>query len=210
METRSVDWEALRLKLADAAASIEKDSGQDPKTTRGILEARARAAARPPEKRDDSQSLSVLAFTLAGESYGVEIAYIREVCQLKDLTPLPGLPPSVAGVMNLRGRILAVFDLRRFFELPARGITELNRVIVLGKDGDELGLLADAIDGVRDMAASELREGQSARSGGKDNFLKGIDGRMMALLDAGRLLGGWGPMAGGPTGAQGRERSIES
>jgi purine-binding chemotaxis protein CheW len=205
METRSVDWEALRQKLADATASIENDSGQDPETVSGILEARARAAAKPPEKRDDAKALSVLAFSLAGESYGVEIAYVREVCQLKNLTPLPGLPPSVAGVMNLRGRILAIFDLRRFFELPASGITELNRVIVLEKDGDELGLLADAIDGVREVAASELREGQSARSGGKENFLKGIDGRMMALLDAGRLLGGWGPTEGGRTDARERE-----
>jgi purine-binding chemotaxis protein CheW len=210
METRTIDWEALRLKLAKAAAFIEVDSDQDQEKTRGILEARARLAARPPEKREDSRLLAVLAFSLAGESYGVEIAHIREVCQLKNLTPLPGLPPSVAGVMNLRGRILAIFDLRRLFELPTRGITELNRVIVLQKDGAELGLLADAIDGVREVAASDLRQGQRERTDDKENFIKGIDGRLMALLDAGRLLAGWGPMTDGRTGAQERRQSLDS
>ena len=150
--------------------------------------ARARAAAKPTVKPDDAQRLEILAFRLAGETYGVETCHVREVCQLKDLTAMPCTPPFVAGVMNLRGQILAIVDLRQFFELPAQGLTELNRVIVLRDDDNELGLLADSIDGVRPLTASDLQEGLPTLTGIRERFLKGITGRMLAVLDGHRLL----------------------
>jgi purine-binding chemotaxis protein CheW len=130
----------------------------------------------------------VLGFSLAGETYGVEACHVREVCQLKDLTAVPCTPPFVAGVMNLRGRIIAIIDLRIFFELPARGLTELNRVIVLTGGDNELGLLADSIDGVRSVAVSDLQEGLPTLTGIRVRFLKGVTGRMLAVLDGGCLL----------------------
>ena len=90
--------------------------------------------------------------------------------------------------MNLRGRILAIVDLRTIFELPARGLTELNRVIVLRGGDNELGLLADSIDGVRRVLASDLQEGLPTLAGVREGFLKGVTGQMLAVLDGGRLL----------------------
>src|SRR5450756_436407 len=145
-----------RLAVAEAATTGGLQPG--PEETRRILEARARAAAKPPVKPDNAQRLEILAFCLAGETYGVETCHVREVCQLKDLTGVPCTPPFVAGVMNLRGQILAIVDLREFFGLPARGLTELNRVIVLRGGATEFGLLADSIDGVRSVRASDLQE----------------------------------------------------
>jgi purine-binding chemotaxis protein CheW len=110
------------------------------------------------------------------------------VCQLRDLTPVPCTPAFVAGVMNLRGRILATIDLRRFFDLPARGLTELNRVIVLGGGEGELGLLADSVDGVRSVRAADLQGGLATLTGVRERFLKGIAGEMLAVLDGDRLL----------------------
>jgi purine-binding chemotaxis protein CheW len=101
---------------------------------------------------------------------------------------MPCTPPFIAGVMNLRGQILAIVDLRKFFGLPARGLTELNRVIVL-RDGDnELGLLADSVDGMRPVTAPDLQQGLSTLTGIRERFLKGITGQMVAVLDGGRLL----------------------
>jgi purine-binding chemotaxis protein CheW len=101
---------------------------------------------------------------------------------------VPCTPPFVAGVMNLRGQILAIIDLRKFFELPARGLTELNRVIVLRDSDNELGLLADSVDGVRTLTASDLEEGLPTLTGIRERFLQGITGQMLAVLDGGRLL----------------------
>jgi purine-binding chemotaxis protein CheW len=155
---------------------------------RRILDARARVAARPPATADDVARVEVLAFSLAEETYAVETRFVREVCQLKDVTAVPCVPPFIAGVMNLRGRVLAIVDLRKLFDLPSRGLTELNRVIVL-QDGDaEFGLLADAIDGLRSVATKELHDGLRTLTGVRDRFLKGITPQMLVVLDGGRLL----------------------
>jgi purine-binding chemotaxis protein CheW len=188
MQPHVIDWVAIHGRLAVAEAAISGGLQHGPDETRRILEARARAAARPPIRLDDAQRLEILAFCLADESYGVETRHVREVCQLKELTGVPCTPPFVAGVMNLRGQILAIIDLRRFFELPARGLTELNRVIVLRDDENELGLLADSIDGVLPLATADLQEGLPTLSGIRERFLKGITGRMLAVLDGRRLL----------------------
>lgn len=101
---------------------------------------------------------------------------------------MPCTPPFIAGVMNLRGQILAIVDLRQFFELPARGLTELNRVIVLRDSDNELGLLADSVDGVGSVTVSDLQEGLPTLTGIREKFLKGITGQMLAVLDGRRLL----------------------
>ncbi|MBI5510732.1 MAG: purine-binding chemotaxis protein CheW [Deltaproteobacteria bacterium] len=188
MERRTIDWEAIHRRLALAAAAIAGGLRHGPEETRRVLEARARVAAKPALTADDGERIEILAFTLAGEAYGVETRHVREVCQLKDLTALPCTPPFVAGVMSLRGQVLAVIDLRQFFELPAKGLTELNRVVVLKGGDNEMGLLADSIDGVRSVAAADLQQGLPTLTGIRERFLKGITGQMLAILDGGRLL----------------------
>lgn len=188
MPARTIDWAAIHRRLAVASGAISGGLDPGPEEARRILEQRARAAARPPAKPDDAERIEVLAFSLAGETYGVETCHVREVCQLKDLTAVPCTPPFVAGVMNLRGQILVIVDLRTFFELPARGLTDLNRVIVLSAGDNELGLLADSIDGLRSVTASDLQEGLPTLTGIREKFLKGITGQMLAVLDGGRLL----------------------
>lgn len=188
MQGRAIDWEAIHRRLAVASGAISGGLDPGPEEAHRILEQRARAAARPPVKPDDAERIEVLAFSLAGETYGVETCHVREVCQLRDLTAVPCTPPFVTGVMNLRGQILAIVDLREFFELPARGLTDLNRVIVLRGGDNELGLLADSIDGLRSVRASDLQEGLPTLTGIHERFLKGITGQMLAVLDGGRLL----------------------
>lgn len=188
MKSRVIDWEAIHQRLSATAAAISGGTRHGQDEVRRVLEVRARAAAHPPAKADDAEKLEVLAFTIAGEAYGVETRHVWEVCQLKNLTALPCTAPFIAGVMNRRGRILAIVDLRQYFGLPARGLTELNRVIVLrGSDG-ELGLLADTIDGVCPLNVSGLQEGLPTLTGIREKFLMGVTGRMLAVLDGARLL----------------------
>jgi purine-binding chemotaxis protein CheW len=188
MSAPTIDWEAIHRRLAQVAASISGGLACGPEEVRRILEARARAAAKPPATPDDSARLEILAFSLAAESYGVETCHVREVCELRELTAVPCTPLFIAGVMGLRGRILAIVDLRRFFELPAPGLTELNRIIVLQGGDAELGLLADSIEGLRSVAASDLQQGLSTLTGTRAKFLKGVTAEMLAVLDGGRLL----------------------
>ncbi len=188
MATHSIDWDAIHHRLATAGAALAEGREHSPEETHRILAARARAAARPVAEPDVSERLEILAFSLAGETYGIESCFVREVCQLRDLTALPCTPPFVAGVMNLRSQILAVVNLRVFFDLPARGLTELNRVIVLSDGTNELGLLADTIDGLGSLKVADLQAGLSTLTGIRGRFLKGVTGTMFAVLDGARLL----------------------
>lgn len=185
----SLDDEAtLARALASPPAPVSEIPDDERDRTVRILEARARKLARSSPPADAAEWLEILMFSLGSETYGVETRFVREVCPLRDLTPLPGTPPLLAGVMNLRGRILAIIDLRKFFGLPIQGLTELNRVIVLADGDDELGLLADAVDGVRPLARVDLQDGLPTLTGVRERYLAGVTGKMLALLDGARLL----------------------
>ncbi|MGK2858637.1 MAG: chemotaxis protein CheW [Thermoanaerobaculia bacterium] len=188
MESRAIDWEAIHRRLAGVADAILRGIEPPPDELRRVLEARARVVARRPERAPDVEMLDLLTFSMAAETWGVETRHVREVCQLRNLTALPCTPPFVAGVMSLRGGILAIIDLRTFFGLPSGGLTELNKVIVLRGGNHELGLLADSIEGVRSIAVPELQEGLPTLTGIRERFLRGVTGRMLAVLDGERLL----------------------
>jgi len=188
MDKPSIDWNVIHNRIAAFAGSADRGFEPGPEETRRILQARARKAAQPPEGPDLTERLEVLGFTLGSETYGVETCHVREVCELRDLTPIPCTPEFVAGLMNLRSQVLTVVDLRKFFDLPVRGLSELNRVIVLSSDDGEFGLLADSIEGLRSVTVAELQEGLPTLTGVRERFLKGVTGRMLAVLDGARLL----------------------
>src|SRR5439155_26042073 len=103
--------------------------------------ARARVLAQEPaETAALEERLEVIEFRLADEQYGLESAYVREVYPMKELTPLPCTPPFVLGLINLRGQILSVIDIKKFFGLPERGLTDLNKALVVRTEVRQLGI----------------------------------------------------------------------
>jgi purine-binding chemotaxis protein CheW len=154
-----------------------------------ILNARARMLARRPSEQEQPSEnlLPVTEFLLAHERYALEFRFIREICPLKELTPLPRTPPFVLGIMNLRGQILSVIDFRRYVGLPDKGITEMNRVLIL-KSGDlEFGILADAILGMRVIPRGEMQQ-QPFETGILAHFIMGITPDGCIVLDGERIL----------------------
>ena len=114
-------------------------------TRRDTLVARARLLARvPPEPPRAGEMLELVVFVLAGERYGIESRLVREVARLTRFTPVPGTPSFVLGVTSLRGEILALFDLRQLLGVVASGVTDLARIVVLGENRREFGILADS------------------------------------------------------------------
>jgi purine-binding chemotaxis protein CheW len=188
MARPAIDWDDIHRRLAATERALAGSVEPSPEKARRVLAARARALARVPAVPEAGEHLEVLTFALAGETWAVETRWVREVCQLRALTALPGTPPFLAGLMNLRGQILAVVDLRRFFDLPPRGLTELNRIVVLREGSREVGLLADSVEGLRSVAVASLQQGLTSLAGVRERFLKGVTGQMLAVLDGGRLL----------------------
>lgn len=184
-----VDWARLHERLAHAARRAA-ESVDDADTTARVLRARARAAAREPlQAADPATQLLVVEFQLVYERYAIETRWLREVVALRELTPLPGAPAFVAGLVNVRGRVVSVVDLKAFFELPPKGLPDLNRVLVIADDTMEFGLLVDAVPGVALLDTRALQPPLPTHTGVRERYLRGLAPGHLALLDGARLLG---------------------
>lgn len=154
-----------------------------------ILKARAMALAKKPESaEEDGACLEVVEFLLAHERYALELSSIREVYPLKGLTKLPGLPPFVLGITNVRGQILSVIDLKKFFDLPGQELTELNRLIILSSREMEFAILADRILGTRSMPIKNIHGATPTLTGVREKYLKGITQDSVVILDGNKIL----------------------
>lgn len=159
------------------------------------LKARARALAKPAQRDEDgaAEALKVVEFRLAQERYAVEQKYVREVYSLKELTPLPCTPGFLLGIINVRGQILPVIDVKKFFDLPETGITDLHMVIIVHGEtasGEEmeLGILADAIVGVRSIPLSTCQPSLPTLTGIRAKYLKGVTNQHVVILDVPSIL----------------------
>ena len=116
------------------------------------------------EDQDTASSFSsgkFLTFTLADECYGVEVLKIREIIRMQKITPVPQMPFHVKGVINLRGKVIPVVDLRIKFNLEAAEATERTCIIVVDVDGGQgvnslLGLIVDAVEEVLNIGDAEV------------------------------------------------------
>lgn len=152
--------------------------------TLAILRARARALAREPERAEAAgTTIEVVEFSLAHERYALETSCIAEVHPFEDLTPLPCTPAFILGLVNIRRSILPVIDLKRFFDLPEQGITDLHRILILDSQGLKFGLLADAIAGVRSLRLDRLQPALPTMTGIRSEYLKGIAPDRLVVLD---------------------------
>lgn len=183
----SIDWNEVQRRLEAARAALERAPGHEEK--KRILKERAKALAR--ESVNDTiagESVEIVEFLLANERYGIESSYVREVFPLHDLTPLPCVPPFVVGILNVRGKVLSVIDIKRFFDLPVQGLTDLNKVIILESNELEFGILADSIIGVRTIPKAGIQTALPTLSGIREEFLVGVTKERVVILDAHRLV----------------------
>ncbi len=187
-EASAIDWGEVRKRLDTAAERLNRGITQEKE--KEVLKARARSLARETDREmTHDECLEILEFLLASERYGIEISRVRETMPLKQFTPVPCTPPFVLGLINVRGRILSVIDIKKFFDLPEKGITDLNKIIILHDEGMEFGILADAVNGVRTIPLADLQPSLPTLTGIRQEYLKGVTEERLVVLDAAKLLG---------------------
>ena len=175
--------------METARQALAQGAVPSPQASRAILRARAHALAWEPQQAILTQEfLEIVEFRLASETYGLESAFIRETYPLKDFTPLPGVPPFVLGIVNVRGQILSVVDLKKFFDLPEQGLGQLNKLIILRDRQMEFGILADEILGARSIALDTVQAAPPTISGIGADYLRGVTAGRVIILDAGKIL----------------------
>ena len=97
--------------------------------------------------QQSGKQIDGLEFLLADEKYAINSIFVSEVIYINELTKLPCTPPFIMGLINVRGKVLSVIDIKTFFNIPGKGITNLNKVIIVVHNDIEIGILADDIHG---------------------------------------------------------------
>lgn len=183
-----IDWDEAHRRMEAARSAVERGFQPSEEERLDILRERAKRLAVEPEIEGRAEYIEAVEFLLAHERYAVTSQYVREICPLNEFTPIPGTPPFVLGMMNLRGRILSIIDIKRFFDLPEKGLSDLNKVIILHSGDMEFGVLADSIIGVRNITVSEMETSLPTLTGIREEYLMGVTRDRTVVLDAGRLL----------------------
>jgi purine-binding chemotaxis protein CheW len=171
------------------AEKANTDANLLSRKAQSILQNRAEElAAEHQEEGLDENAIEVLEFILANEHYAMETIHIREVYPMREFAQIPGTPPFVLGLINIRGQILSVVDIRRFFDLPVKGLSDLNRVMVIETPKMEMGVLADRIIGVRHVSQEALQPSLPTLTGIRAEYLRGISRDGLVVLDVLKMV----------------------
>jgi purine-binding chemotaxis protein CheW len=145
----------------------------------------------------ESTSHQVLTFTLGNETYGVDILRVQEIRGYSTVTRIPQTPPHVLGVLNLRGSIVPIVDMRMRFSLESAEYTPLTVIIVLSVESPagrrDIGVVVDSVSDVIDVAAADIKPAPEFGAQVSTDFIQGlaaVSGRMVMLLDIDQLIGG--------------------
>ena len=133
----------------------------------------------------------LVVFDLDSEAYGVDIGAVREIIRLQEITRVPRTPDFVEGVINLRGKVIPVVDLRKRFMLPVAEQNDDNRIVVIDIGGQDIGIVVDAVTEVLRILSESVEPPSSVITTADSDYLMGIcklESRMIILLDLERVL----------------------
>lgn len=135
--------------------------------------------------------IQLVVFDLASEHYGVDISDVREIMRMQNITKVPGAIDCVEGVINLRGKVLPVLDLRKRLDLKVAENTEDSRIVIVDIETGQIGVIVDAVTEVLRVENSCIDPPSTMIAHGDADYLKGIaklGDRLIILLDLHKLL----------------------
>ncbi len=154
-----------------------------------ILKERARQLAKKRENgNNDTGKTLVVEFLLFPEKYAIAASFIEEVLTLQEITPLPGTAEHLMGVVNFRGKIVPIINLKNLFMLKEQGLTEMDKVILLRQGQVVFGLLADSITGSQSIDMDQLAEPPLNLSKIGNEFITGLMPDGTIVLDAAKVF----------------------
>jgi len=145
------------------------------------------------DEETGTQKAKYLFFNLGDELYGINIMNITEIIEMEKITEIPDMPDYVKGVINLRGKVIPVMDLRLRFSMPEREYDDRTCIVVTAVDTASLGLIVDTVADVHALAAADIEETPTFSGAVKDHYVEGIGkvgDRVTVLIDARKVLQG--------------------
>jgi purine-binding chemotaxis protein CheW len=138
-----------------------------------------------------AHDLQIVGFRVGRETFGVDIALVHEIVRVPEITAVPDAPDFIEGVINLRGKIISLVDLRKRFREKEVARTRKNRVIVVEFEQKFVGLIVDAASEVLRVPASEIEPPPAVFEHGELNYVTGVakaNGRLIILVDLAKVL----------------------
>ena len=139
----------------------------------------------------DVQELQLVTFILAGEEYAVDILQVREIILLVEITAIPNAPVFVEGIINLRGRVIPIIDIKQRFGLDSVKDNEQMRIVIIEISGMTMGIIVDSVSEVLRLPADAIEPAPDLVSDIDEEYIKGVgklDDRLLILLDMDKLL----------------------
>ncbi|WGL61099.1 chemotaxis protein CheW [Pigmentibacter sp. JX0631] len=136
------------------------------------------------EEKNNFETIEIVEFRLSDERYAIESTSVREVYSLKEFTQLPSIPKYILGIMNIRGEIVTVVDLKVLFEIPKKELQNLQKVIVIEQNNLVLGILVDNIIGVYLQNINDIKLGIPTLTDIRSEFLLGVTKDQLVIIDA--------------------------
>jgi purine-binding chemotaxis protein CheW len=143
------------------------------------------------EIRDESELSQLISFEVGEEEYGLDILRVKEVIRLREITRLPRAPSFVKGIINLRGDVIPIIDLRDRFALQQQEYTAMTRVIVVDVEGRLVGMVVDSASQVVRIPADQIQPPPPIAGGLSAEYIKGVgklEERLIILLNIDRIL----------------------
>jgi purine-binding chemotaxis protein CheW len=137
------------------------------------------------------KDVQVVGFRIGNETYGVRIAAVREIVRVPEITSVPNAPELIEGVINLRGKIIPVMDLRKRFGLTEIVTDKKNRILVVDLENKLLGLIVNSASEVLKISPSDIEAPGTVFAEGESSYVTGVGklkGRLIILLDINKLL----------------------
>lgn len=151
----------------------------------------AEVLADVQENIEDTQKGRFLTFVLDKEVYGIEIKYVTEIINIQKITEVPELPDYIKGIINLRGKIIPVLDVRTRFRKESKEYNDRTCIIVIDVDDVSVGLIVDSVAEVISITEEDIVQPPDANTGFSNKYIKGIGkvgNEVKLLLDCRKLL----------------------
>ncbi len=140
---------------------------------------------------EDTQAGKFLTFTLDGETYGFEIKYVTEIISIQAITDIPEVPDYIKGIINLRGKVIPVIDVRLKFGKEEIPYNERTCIIVIDINEISVGLIVDCVDEVLNIGEDDIADAPQSKTGFTNKYIRGIgkvNDNVQLLLDCEKLL----------------------
>jgi purine-binding chemotaxis protein CheW len=135
--------------------------------------------------------LKLIIFLLKDKEYAIPVSQVRSIEKVQHITRVPGAASSVKGVINLRGVVTPIIDLRTRFGLEQQDFTDSTRIIIASADGMEVGLVVDGANDVIDISGDSIEPSPNVIGAEQAEFISGVvkvEKRLLILIDLGKIL----------------------